>query len=178
MNTKALTKLAGAALTAFSMGYAWCSKKKVDTLEGELTDKVDKLIKNGTVSIEQSVVDNAIRESIDKHVDICLSNSIHQTCASTASLCVTNIQDEINKRAKEAVDREFATMSEPVRAEITRRLANIDMDGLKRRIVSNAEDAMQEKLKTSMDDILSQFNKNLSNIGDIYKSISDTMRPK
>ena len=66
-------------------------------------------------------------------------------------------------------------MKPEAKESIHKKLRNIDIESLKREVKEEAKNVVSEKLEASTDDILEQFNANLSNIKTIYSSIAKTM---
>ncbi len=59
-------------------------------------------------------------------------------------------------------------------SEITKNVAKIDEDRLKRDVVAKAKQQIADKFDDKLDGLLEEFNGNLQNVSRIYKSIANS----
>lgn len=121
--------------------------KKVDT-------SVKDLSKMTVVEVEQSLVDKAASQAMDREI----RRIVEQTGRS-----VTNhINYEVNTKVREEVKSRYDDIASKVVKKIGDEIAGIDRTDVSRRIERRAEELVVEKLDRATDDALDKFNKKLN----------------
>lgn len=121
--------------------------KKVDT-------SVRDLSKMTVVEVEQSLVDKAASEAMDREI----RRIVEQSGRSVAN----HINYEVNTKVRDAVKSQYEDIACKVVKKIGDELAGMDRTEVTRRIERRAEEMVVEKLDHATDEALDKFNKKLN----------------
>ena len=94
---------------------------------------------------------------------------------NAAADVISKIKSDIHSEVSAAVSDERKKISEQVTNTIAEKVSKIDEDDLRKDVVAKAKDQIAAKFDNKLDDILEDFNSNLSNVSRIYRSIAQTI---
>lgn len=92
-----------------------------------------------------------------------------------ASYILHGVTEGCSYDISSAVSDERKKISEKVTDTIAERVSKIDEDELRKDVVNKAKEQIAAKFDNKLDDILADFNSNLSNVSRIYRSIAQTI---
>lgn len=143
---------------------------KLDKIATSVNMTVSELSTKTHIDIEQTLIDRAIQKAIERDVETAISDA--------SRIAVRRISDDIKDEVRKEVNHAYTDLRQNVSDEIAKQSKNIDIDKLKREVVSKAKDAVLEKFDGELDGILTNFNNNLENVSTIYSSIANSMTKK
>lgn len=94
---------------------------------------------------------------------------------NAAADVISKIKSDIHSEVSSVVSDERKKISEKVTDTIAEEVSKIDEDELRKDVVSKAKEQIAAKFDNKLDDILEDFNSNLSNVSRIYRSIAQTI---
>lgn len=145
---------------AYVVYKAFKVTKDVDTTISNISEKIP-------VQIEKDILEKATKEAV--------SAEVSRRVAFASEQVYSDAKSEI----KEAVDKEVSKqkdgMALEVKKEIERKIAKIDIDDLKKEVISDAKDKVADKFDGDLQSILDKYNSDLSNISKIYSSIANSI---
>lgn len=165
----------GVSLGLFGIGYAIGSRKKMNAVSDIVEKSVDDIFADGKVDIPKDLINETIKEQVTKNVEITVQRKVDEACDDAVLKVRTSIYNSIRESADKVVTETYDEMKPEAKESIHKKLRNIDIESLKREVKEEAKNVVSEKLEASTDDILEQFNANLSNMKTIYSSIAKTM---
>lgn len=191
--TKVYIAVGGAIATAIiSVGFgiaSWYESHKTTKKIGSTIKEVQDLAsKDISEKIIKEAVNNAARSKVDHEIE------------SNNSAILENAKIELQKRAKQSVNEQWEEVSKGVSEEISKQVADIDNDDLKRKVKNRAEDILVNKYSRELNDVLDsakrktddkvedfkndldrlvdKYGDNLSSMKKIYDSIGDALGGK
>lgn len=167
----------GLSLGLFGIGYGIGSHRKMKAVSDIVHKSVDDIVANDKVDIPKELIDEAIKEQVSKKVEVTVQRKVNDMCDDVSRKIRAYAYDLVKESAEKAVNETYDEMKPEAKESIQKALRNIDISSLKREVKEEAKKAVSEKLESSMDDILEQFNSNLSNVKNIYSSIAKSMNP-
>lgn len=129
--------------------------------------KISEIAKNLQVDIPEKVLSQAI--------DIAVADACNREIATGRRIAMDTVTSDIRKEVKKAVDKEYSDFKPKVREEMERQVKRIDVDDIRREVVSEAKDKVARKFENDLDDILDKHNEELDKITRIYSSIADKL---
>lgn len=144
--------------------FCYKDLKKTMRLIRKSTDHISDLT---AIDVERSMIDQAINAAADREVGRTVKRAIRSVEDS--------IVDETQKRVRSAVQQNYGKIQKTVTDAIAREAANVSRDDIMREATERAKELIVEKFDGKLDDLLSEFNRNLDNVGKIYQSIAKTM---
>lgn len=163
------------AVGLLGIGYAVGINKKLNNVSEIVGKSVDSMLTDGKIDISQELID----ETIQSQVRIMVNNTVHfkvnNACESAVRDVQTVMYNRISDAAEKAVNSTYQSMEAEAKETIKKEPRNIDISELKRQIKTEAKEMIKDKMSSSMDDILEQYNANLMNVQNIYSSIAKSM---
>lgn len=129
--------------------------------------KISEIAKNLSVDIPEKVLNRAI--------DIAVTDACNREIESGKRIAIAAVKDEIKSQVKKAVDKETDKLKPKVEDEINRQVKRIDIDDVRKEVISEAKDKVARKFENDLDDILDKHNEELDKITRIYSSIADKL---
>lgn len=134
--------------------------KKIGIAAGELKAAAVK-------DIQQGIVEQAVKEAAEENVAGYIRTVKNDVMAEA--------RDQISAEVKQAVKAAEAVTAKEVLDKISAEAERIDMTELKKSARDKAEAKILEKFDGNLEDLLSKFNDNLSNVQKIYGGIADAI---
>lgn len=169
MKNNALTIVVGVSglvLSALGVGYGLGQRKKLADISDRLDRSIDDLSKDIKIDIQDEVIETAVANAAERESRKAVQKAISDIIASISTSMRNQVTTEISRQKENIKD--------DVTVEIKRQVARLSIEDLKDSVVEQAKKEASDKLQSSMDDILENFNNNLSQVGKIYQSIAQS----
>ena len=127
---------------------------------------VDELAAKSHVNIADSMIDAAVQKAVDREIQ------------SVIRMTNRRLAEEIRSQVNDAMETAYAELKDSVADEIAGKVKNIDIRAIEKEAVSKAKEAIADKFDNKLDNLLCDFNNNLTNVSKIYSSIAKTMSDK
>lgn len=141
---------------------------KLNKIAKMLGVSVMELSKKTNIDVDKALIDEAIQTAVKREVD--------RAVGTASRMAVMEVSSDLRSQVRIAVEQIYSRIEEDVSKELASRVKlSIDMDGLAKDVVNKAKKDIQAKFDGKLDDILVDFNQNLSNVSKIYSSIAGTV---
>lgn len=174
-STETIISVAIVIAGIFGIGYGMAMYKRINDVEETFQNKVDLMLNDKNVDIQQSLIDKSIEKHIERRIGYILDSNIRIACEKTTKEIEQKIYRSIQTKAEKVVDCTYSEMSDEAKKVITKELRDIDVSELRRDVKSEAKKEMMAKLESSMDDILEEYNDKLNSVTSIYESIAKSI---
>lgn len=162
-----LVGFGGAAIGMIGIGYALATRSKMNKIGEKLDIAIEELAGKTPVDIPDSMIERATEKAVAVEVKNAVSKA--------TDVVIKEVKRDIHKQVSDAIESEYSSIKESVLEEVTEEVAKIDVKRVRSDVEKAAKEAVLDKLDTSMDGILENFNDQLKNTSRIYNSIADTM---
>lgn len=160
-----LCVLAGASVIAAV--YCHRQMKKTVKLVSKAAEGVAELT---VVDIQHDIVDMAINNAANREVGRVVNRAVH------------NVEDEMihqtQKYVRDAVKESYGKLSKTVSDAIAREAAKVDSNQIMEDATEKAKEMLLERFDGKLDGLMSDYQRNLDNVGKIYQSIASSMADK
>ena len=160
-----LCVLAGASVIAAV--YCHRQMKKTVKLVSKAAEGVAELT---VVDIQHDIVDMAINNAANREVGRVVNRAVH------------NVEDEMihqtQKYVRDAVKESYGKLSKAVSDAIAREAAKVDSNQIMEDATEKAKEMLLERFDGKLDGLMSDYQRNLDNVGKIYQSIASSMADK
>lgn len=157
--------LAGASVIAAV--YCHRQMKKTVKLVSKAAEGVAELT---VVDIQHDIVDMAINNAANREVGRVVNRAVH------------NVEDEMihqtQKYVRDAVKESYGKLSKAVSDAIAREAAKVDSNQIMEDATEKAKEMLLERFDGKLDGLMSDYQRNLDNVGKIYQSIASSMADK
>ena len=160
-----LCVLAGVSVIA----SVYCHRQMKKTVK--LVSKAAKGVADLTVvDIQHDIVDMAINNAANHEVRRVVNRAVH------------NVEDEMiyqtQKYVRDAVKESYGELSKTVSDAIAREAAKVDSNQIMKDATEKAKKMLLERFDGKLDGLMSDYQRNLDNVGKIYQSIASSMADK
>lgn len=140
--------------------------------------KTVKLVSKAAESVaDMTVVD--IRNDI---VDMAVNNAANREVGRVVNRAVHNVEDEMihqtQKYVRDAVKESYGKLSKTVSDAIAKEAAKIDGSQIMEDATEKAKEMLLQRFDGKLDELMSDYQRNLDNVGKIYQSIASSMADK
>ena len=160
-----LCVLAGASVIAAV--YCHRQMKKTVKLVSKAAEGVAELT---VVDIQHDIVDMAINNAANREVGRVIKRAVH------------NVEDEMihqtQKYVRDAVKESYGKLSKTVSDAIAREATKVDSNQIMEDATEKAKEMLLERFDGKLDGLMSDYQRNLDNVGKIYQSIASSMADK
>lgn len=147
--------------------YCHRQMKKTVKLVSKAAEGVAELT---VVDIQHDIVDMAINNAANREVGRVVNRAVH------------NVEDEMihqtQKYVRDAVKESYGKLSKTVSDAIAREAANVDSNQIMEDATEKAKEMLLERFDGKLDGLMSDYQRNLDNVGKIYQSIASSMADK
>lgn len=144
--------------------YCRHEMKKSIRLLNRAADSVKDLT---VIEVRQEIVDRAINKAANQEV----GNVVRRTVQSMND----RIADQTRKRVNEVVKENYSKIRNTVAQAIAKEATQIDRSDIMDEATEKAKEMLLEKFDGKLDGLLSDYQRNLDNVGKIYQSIASKM---
>ena len=152
--------LAACGGMAFVVYKALKITKDVDVTIGNIAEKIP-------VEIEKDILEKATKEAVTMEVS--------RRVAFASQQVYSDAKSEIKEAVNKEVSKQKDDMALEVKKEIEKKVAKIDIDDLRKEVISEAKEKVSDKFDSDLQSILDKYNSDLSNISKIYSSIANSI---
>lgn len=122
------------------------------------------------VDIQHDVVDRAINNAAAHEVGRVVNHAVR---------CVENdLARQTQKCVRDAVKESYGKLSKSVSDAIAREAAKVDGNQIMEDATEKAKEMLLERFDGKLDGLMSDYQRNLDNVGKIYQSIASSMADK
>lgn len=147
--------------------YCHRQMKKTVKLVSKAAEGVAELT---VVDIQHDIVDMAINNAANREVGRVVNRAVH------------NVEDEMihqtQKYVRDAVKESYGKLSKTVSDAIAREASNVDSNQIMEDATEKAKEMLLERFDGKLDGLMSDYQRNLDNVGKIYQSIASSMADK
>ena len=156
-----------AGVSVIAAVYCHRQMKKTVKLVSKAAEGVAELT---VVDIQHDIVDMAINNAANHEVSRVVNRAVH------------NVEDEMihqtQKYVRDAVKESYGKLSKTVSDAIAREAAKVDSNQIMEDATEKAKEMLLEKFDGKLDGLMSDYQRNLDNVGKIYQSIASSMADK
>ena len=153
--------------SAIAAVYCHRQMKKTVKLVSKAAEGVAELT---VVDIQHDIVDMAINNAANREVGRVVNRAVH------------NVEDEMihqtQKYVRDAVKESYGKLSKAVSDAIAREAAKVDSNQIMEDATEKAKEMLLERFDGKLDGLMSDYQRNLDNVGKIYQSIASSMADK
>lgn len=147
--------------------YCHRQMKKTVKLVSKAVEGVAELT---VVDIQHDIVDMAINNAANREVGRVIKRAVH------------NVEDEMihqtQKYVRDAVKESYGKLSKTVSDAIAREATKVDSNQIMEDATEKAKEMLLERFDGKLDGLMSDYQRNLDNVGKIYQSIASSMADK
>lgn len=147
----------------------YCHKqmKKTFRLVNKAADNVADLT---VVDVQQGIIDRAINNAASREVGRAVNHAVR--------IVEDDILNETQKRVRGAVQQSQGKIQKAVTDAIAREAAKVDQSAIMEDATQKAKEMLLERFDGKLDGLMSDYQRNLDNVGKIYQSIASSMADK
>lgn len=161
----ALIVLSGASVVAAL--YCHNQMRKSVKLLNKAADSVAELT---VVDVQQGIIDRAINNTANREVGRAVTRAVR--------LVEDEMTSETQKRVRNAVQQCQGKLQKAVTDAIAKEAAKVDKDDIMEEATERAKEMLLERFDGKLDGLMSDYQRNLDNVGKIYQSIASSMADK
>lgn len=140
--------------------------------------KTFKLVSKAAESVaDMTVVD--IRNDI---VDMAINNAANREVGRVVNRAVRLVEDDMTRQTqkyvRDAVKESYGKLSKTVSDAIAKETAKIDGSQIMEEATEKAKEMLLQRFDGKLDGLMSDYQRNLDNVGKIYQSIASSMADK
>lgn len=139
------------------------TKSKNKAFEKKFDGAVKKIEDATEVEIEDAIIKTAVEKKVNKVVG--------KTIEKAANEAVNGLKLELDSQIREKVKAEFDLNSGLVKAKMQEEVDKIDVEQLRKEVISGAKRAISDKLKGDTDKILRDYGDKLDDFMQLYGKI-------
>ena len=160
-----LVVLSGASVVAAL--YCHNQMRKSVKLLNKAADSVAELT---VVDVQQGIIDRAINNAANREVGRVVSRAVRTI--------EDDMTSETQKRVRGAVQQCQGKIQKAVTDAIAREAAKVDQSSIVEEATERAKEMLLERFDGKLDGLMSDYQRNLDNVGKIYQSIASSMADK
>lgn len=122
------------------------------------------------VDVQQSIIDRAITTAADREVGRAVGRAV--------KLVEDDIAGEAQKRVHNAVQQCYGKIQKVITEAIAKEAAKVDQNAIMEEATERAKEMLLERFDGKLDGLMSDYQRNLDNVGKIYQSIAASMADK
>ena len=115
-------------------------------------------------------------------VDMAINNAANYEVRRVVNRAVHNVEDEMiyqtQKYVRDAVKESYGKLSKTVSDAIAKEAAKVDSNQIMEDATEKAKEMLLERFDGKLDGLMSDYQRNLDNVGKIYQSIASSMADK
>lgn len=115
-------------------------------------------------------------------VDMAINNAANREVGRVVNRAVRNVEDEMihqtQKYVRDAVKEQYGKLSKVVSESIAKEAAKADSNRIMEDATERAKEMLLERFDGKLDGLMSDYQRNLDNVGKIYQSIASSMADK
>lgn len=152
------------------LGYAIGTRKKMKHVGALLDKSIDELANSTPVDISEDMVSKAVDRAVEREASKAVTRA--------TALALSEVREDIHKKVKAAVDKEYEALKENVLKEIVEESSKIDYRRVRNEVEKAAKENALEKFDENLDEITEKFKDDLDSMVKFHKSIANIMGKK
>ena len=157
-------------LTGMSMVAAVYCHRQMRKSVNLLNKAADSVADLTVVDVQQGIIDRAIHNAADREVGRAVNRAVR--------IAEETILNETQKRVRGAVQQSQSKIQKAVTDAIAKEAAKIDQNAIMEEATEKAKEMLLERFDGKLDGLMSDYQRNLDNVGKIYQSIASSMADK
>lgn len=157
-------------LTGASVIAAVCCHRQMKKTVKLVSKAAEGVAELTVVDIQHDIVDMAINNAANREVGRVVNRAVH------------NVEDEMihqtQKYVRDAVKESYGKLSKVVSESIAKEAAKVDSNRIMEDATERAKEMLLERFDGKLDGLMSDYQRNLDNVGKIYQSIASSMADK
>ena len=122
------------------------------------------------VTVQDNIIENAVRMAVDREAD----NATRRVVESMGK----DISEQTAKKVGDAVAQSYSKIKSGVAEAIAKKVADIDTHEILEDATEKAKEMLLSKFDGKLDGLMTDYQRNLDNVGKIYQSIAASMADK
>lgn len=165
-----MERIALMALTGISVVAAvYCHHQMKQSVK-LLNKAADRVAELTVVDVQQSIIDRAIHHAADREVGRAVTRAVR--------MVEDDLTSETQKRVRGAVQQSYGKLQKAVTDAIAKEAAKVDQSAIMEEATEKAKEMLLERFDGKLDGLMSDYQRNLDNVGKIYQSIASSMADK
>ncbi len=165
IGTIGLVVLSGVSVIATV--YCHRQMKKTFRLVSKAANNVADLT---VVDVQQGIIDRAINDAANREVGRAVNRAVR--------MVEEDILSETQKRVRGAVQQSQSKIQKAVTDAIAKEAAKVDQNAIMEDATEKAKEMLLARFDGKLDGLMSDYQRNLDNVGKIYQSIASSMADK
>lgn len=165
-----IERIACAVLAGASVVAAVCCYRNMRKSLKLLNKAVDSVADLTVVDVSQSIIDRAINSASDREVGRAVNRAVR--------VIEDDLTNETQKRVRGAVQQSYGKLQKAVTDAIAKEAAKVDQNAIMEEATEKAKELLLERFDGKLDGLMSDYQRNLDNVGKIYQSIASSMADK
>ena len=161
----AMLTLAGVSVVAAV--YCHYEMRKSVKMLNKAADSVAELT---VVDVSQGIIDRAINNAANREVGRAVSHAVRSVEG--------DISSETQKLVRNAVQQSYGKLQKAVTDAIAKEAAKVDQSAIMEEATEKAKALLLERFDGKLDGLMTDYQRNLDNVGKIYQSIASSMADK
>lgn len=147
-----------------------CTFAVVEALKlRNVSDKLDIAASHlsGKVNIDEDIVSSVIDKVVKEEAKVQVSKHMDKAAQLIAST--------YNRKIQNAVEEEMKLQRNDLEKQLKKRISNIDISELKRRVMTEAKEECMNKLKDDLDSLSDKYTEQVESMASIYETIASKL---
>lgn len=130
----------------------------------------------------ESVADMTVVDIQNDIVDMAVNNAANREVGRVVNRAVRLVEDDMTRQTqkyvRDAVKESYGKLSKTVSDAIAKEAAKIDGSQIMEEATEKAKEMLLQRFDGKLDGLMSDYQRNLDNVGKIYQSIASSMADK
>ncbi len=130
----------------------------------------------------ESVADMTVVDIQNDIVDMAVNNAANREVGRVVNRAVRLVEDDMTRQTqkyvRDAVKESYGKLSKTVSDTIAKEAAKIDGSQIMEEATEKAKEMLLQRFDGKLDGLMSDYQRNLDNVGKIYQSIASSMADK
>lgn len=137
-----------------------------------------RLMNKAAESISDITVVDVQQSMIDRAIDAAVHCKVASAVGRATRMCEDEIIADTRKKVSGAVQQSYGKISKAVTDAIAKEAAKIDQSAIMETATEKAKELLLERFDGKLDGLMTDYQRNLDNVGKIYQSIASSMANK
>lgn len=156
--------IVGSVVSVVAAVYCHRELKKCTRMMNEAVKSVSDI---AVVDVQQGIIDHAITNAANREVGRVVSRTVQNMSY--------DLKNETQKKVSEAVKTSYNQLRKVVSDAIAKEASKIDQSQIMEEATEKAKEILLERFDGKLDGLMSDYQRNLDNVGKIYQSIASSM---
>lgn len=124
------------------------------------------------VSKDIDISDELVEKIVEKAVDREASYHIRKSLDKAAD----KIADRYESEIKTAIEEEMKIQRSDLEKTLKKKIGNVDISEIKRKVMAEAKDACMEKIKDDLDELSDKYTEQVESMASIYETVANKIQ--